>query len=287
MNQHDLLARLKQGRYGDSTTEIFQLCKAAVALNDSLPFTERKAWLEQQGLHPDTWAKVISVGRAEPLHDPEIAALLPASFSTLALLSRCTRKDFDDARKQGLITPKLTHRTLAAWRKQREDRQLKRAPALRLMPLVIALDPDADTMDMLAIQTAMQDAVNSLSVKGELIHLLNGWDNPGDQALQQWQQARLEDARAEVNRMIAPLSITAELLNRSLGEIKDHCATLDHDGWIAVYNLKNAHTSLYGPTKQQRYAARSRLQAAADHGHEFSRELVRVLLGRSESSVAN
>jgi hypothetical protein len=286
MNQHDLLARLKQGRYGDSATEIFQLCKAAVALNDSLPFTERKAWLEQQGLHPDTWAKVLSVGRAEPLHDPEIAALLPASFSTLALLSRCSQKDFDDARSESLITPELTHRALAAWRKQREDQQLKRAPAVRLMPLVIALDPDADAMDELAIQTALQDAINSLSIKGELIHL-NDWDDPQDQALQQWQQARLEDARAEVNRLIAPHSITAELLNRALGEIKDHCATLDHDGWIAVYTLKNAHTSLYGPTKQKRYAARSKLQSAADRGNELARELVRVLLGRSESSDAN
>jgi hypothetical protein len=278
MNHSDLLARLKQGRYGDSTTEIFQICKAAAALNESLTVIERKAWLEQQGLHPDTWAKVISVGRAEPLHDPEIAALLPASFSTLALLSRCTRKEFDDARKEGLITPELTHRALAAWRKQREDQQLKRAPALRLVPLVVALEPDADSMDELAIQIALQEAISSLSVQGELIHL-KGWDNPEEQAIQQWQQARLEDARAEVNRLIAPHSITADDLSKSLRELKMHCATFGRGAWGVVYPLKNAYGALYDPAKQQRYACRNRLQVMARRD-PFARKLYEQLIGK-------
>ncbi len=278
MNQPELLARLKQGRYGDTTSEIVQLCKAAADLVESLLLGESKAWLQEQGLHPDTWAKVLSVGRAEPLHDPEIVAMLPPSFSTLALLSRFSRRDFDDARKEGLITPELTHRALAAWRKQREDQQLKRAPALRLVPLVIALDPDADAMDELAIQTALQDAISSLSVQGELIQL-KGWDNPEEQAIQQWQQARLEEAMAEVNRRIAPHSITADDLSKSLRELKMKCAEFGRGAWGVVYPLKNAYGALYDPAKQQRYACRNRLQVMAQTD-AFARKLYEQLIGK-------
>lgn len=279
MKNPDLIARLQQGLYGDSAGKILATCKAAAAVNESFSSSDSRAqWLQLVGIHPDTWAKLVGVARAEPLYDSALSALLPASFSTLALLSRCSRLDFDSAIKEGLISPKLSYRTLAAWRKQREAQQPSRAPVLQLLPVVIAVSVDINAIDEVGMLTALRQAVDDQPLKAELIHL-NGWENLQEQAVSQWQQCRLEEAREEVNRLIAPHSVTAEELERPLGELKDLCIDLDKDEWIAVYVLKNAHIALYGPAKQQRYAARTRLQSIADNGNRQADELIQALLG--------
>ncbi len=279
MEDADFIARLQQGLYGESADEILGTCKAAAAFNESLSSTDTRAqWLQLVGIHPDTWAKLVGIARAEPLYNPALSALLPASFSTLALLSRCSRRDFDAAIKEGLISPKLSYRTLAAWRKQREEQQPSRAPVLHLLPVVVAYSADIDATEEVGMLAALQQAINAQPHKAELIHL-NGWENLQEQALTQWQKCRLEEAREEVNRLIAPHAVTAEELEKPLGELKDLCIDFDTDEWIAVYVLKNAHIALYGPTKQQRYAARTRLQMSANNGNRLASELIQALLG--------
>ena len=281
MNDAALISRLQQGRYGDSAAEILATCKAAAAINEGLGSPGARAeWLNVLGLHPDTWAKLLSIARAEPLHDPAICPLLPPSFSTLALLSRCSHPEFTEAIKEGLIAPELSHRTLAAWRKAREERQTEKKPILRLIPMLVAVSPETDPLEEMTIEMAVRESIEKSPCKTELIRL-GGWDNLQEQATKQWQEARLEEARIQINRLIAPLQLSPTDLWKPLAEIKDQCAELNHDQWIAVYTLKNAHTAVYGPTKQQRYAARNRLQMSANNGNSFARELTWALLGTS------
>jgi hypothetical protein len=279
METADLIERLQQGAYGDTPAEIIALAKDAAAINDG--FSDRlvrDSWLTYAQIPGDAWAKLISIARAEPLHEPEVLKLLPASFSTIALLSRCSEKEFEKALSEGVIHPKLSHRALAAWRKEQEEKQPSREPVLRLLPIAIALDPEADAMDELAIQTAIQEAINRLAVRGELIQLQN-WESIDEQASHQWRRARIKETLEQVNTEISPQVLTMADLCNPLGQLKDDCAALSREKWITVNTLKSAHDALYAPTKQKRYASRIRLQNAADGGDEYARRLVKDLLG--------
>ena len=279
METADLIERLQQGAYGDTPAEIVALAKAAAAINDR--FSDRlmrDTWLSCAQIPGDTWTKLISIARAEPLHKPEILKLLPASFSTIALLTRCSVVEFEKALSEGVIHPKLSHRALATWRKEQEEKQPSREPVLHLLPIAIALDPEADAVDELTIQTAILEAISGLATKAELIHLQN-WENIDEQASHQWRRARIKEALEEVNAAISPQVLNMADLCNPLGQLKDDYAALNREQWITVYTLKNAHDAFYAPTKQKRYASRIRLQSAADGGDEYARKLVRELLG--------
>ncbi len=260
MDPRHLLRKIKQSQ---DPAEIIELCLVAAAPYLALPVKERKAWLKQNALSADTWEKVVKIAQAaEDLRDPGLLSHLPANFSTLALLSRCSRDDVAEARRQGLITPDLSHRALTAWRKQREKKQLNRAPAFHLLPVLVALNADADPIDQLSIEIALQGALETLSGQGVLIHL-KSWENLQEQALRQWQDVHLEVARAKVNRLIEPalLTLTADDLKAmSLTEIKTYCLDLTPEQWGSVYVLKIAYNCVYAPDKQTRYVARNRLQ---------------------------
>jgi hypothetical protein len=287
MNHSDLAARLKKGRYGDTAAEILALARSAAELDRDLGRADaRTEWFEAIGIHPDTWAKLLGIARAEPLHEPEVADILPASFSTLALLSRCSLKEFRAAISEGLITPKLTHRALAAWRKQQPDKHQSRQPVLRLMPVVIALDPQASEMDELAIQVAIQSALDGLGSQGQLVQIRN-WENLDEQVTHQWRLERCKEAVERVNELIRPHSLGFSAYMQPLGELKHDCSELSKEQWGAVYALKNGVDAVFAPTKQKRYASRIRLEAQAEDGNTFASELARALLGRSEPSVAN
>lgn len=287
MNHSGLATRLKQGRYGDTAAEILALARDAAEMDRDLGRADaRSEWFKAVGIHPDTWAKLLGIARAEPLHDPEVADILPASFSTLALLSRCNLKEFRAAISEGLITPQLTHRALAAWRKQQHDQQQSRQPVLRLMPVLIALDPQASEMDELAIRVAIQSALNGLSSQGQLIELQN-WENLDEQVTHQWRLARCKEAVEQVNELIRPHSLAFSAFMQPLGELKHDCSELSKEQWGAVYALKNGVDAVFAPTKQKRYASRIRLEAQAEDGNAFASELARVLLGRPETSIAN
>ncbi len=110
MDPKHFLNKIKQSQ---DAAEIIQLCVVAAAPYLALPVKERKAWLQQNALSADTWEKVVKIAQAaEDLCEPGLLSHLPANFSTLALLSRCSRDDVAEARRQGLITPDLSHRAL-------------------------------------------------------------------------------------------------------------------------------------------------------------------------------
>lgn len=279
MKPPDLIARLKQGDYGDSATEVIALAKAAATVNNNLYSPDDRAdWLDHAGIHPDTWAKLAAIARAEHLHEADVVSMLPPSFSTLSLLSRCSKKEFKTAMDQGLITPKLTHRALSAWRKEQESKQPNREPVLRLLPMVVALDPQADAMDDVSILCWIHEAMDKLSINFELIHLDN-WEDIDAQAVHQWRRARLMQALEQVNHQISPKILTMADLSIPLGELKEMFAGLDREQWASIHTLKNAHDAVYAPTKQKRYASRIRIQRDADQGNELARALTRHLLG--------
>lgn len=279
MKPPDLIARLQQGDYGDSATEVIALAKAAATVNNNLYSPDDRAdWLDHAGIHPDTWAKLAAIARAEHLHEADVVSMLPPSFSTLSLLSRCSKKEFKTAMDQGLITPKLTHRALSAWRKEQESKQPNREPLLRLLPMVVALDPQTNAMDDLAIMLSIHDAMDKRGINFELIYLDN-WEDLDAQAVHQWRRARLMQALEQVNHQISPKILTMADLSIPLGELKEMCAGLNRKQWASVHTLKNAHDAVYAPTKQKRYASRIRIQRDADQGNELAGALTRHLLG--------
>jgi hypothetical protein len=279
METPGLIARLQQGDYGDTATKIIALAKAAAEVHADFRSQEsRVQWLSCAGIHPDTWAKLISIAHAKYLNDAEVVRMLPPNFSTLSLLSRCSEAEFKQALAQNLISPKLTHRALSTWRKEQESQQPNRKPVLRLLPVVIALDPQADACDELAIQIAIQAAIDDLTIDGELIQL-KGWEDIDEQALHQWRRARLQQALEQVNHQISPQILTMADLSNPIGQLKDMCASLHQEQWIKVYTLKHAHDTIYAPTKQKRYASRIRIQREADGGDELAGALTRTLLG--------
>lgn len=283
MNHSELSARLQQGCYGNTAAEILALANAAAELDQDLGKAAARAkWLDSIGIHPDTWAKLISIACAEPLHEPAMADLLPASFSTLALLSRCNLKELRTAISEGLITPKLTHRALAAWRKQQPQQQQSRGPVLRLMPLAIALDPHASEMDELTIQIAIQSALDGISSKGLLVQLRN-WESLEEQVTHQWRLARSKEALDRVNELISPHRLSLSSFAQSSRELKRVCSDLSKGQWDAVYTLKNGFDAVFAPTKQKRYASRMRLEAQVEYGNTFASELAQVLLGDLET----
>lgn len=278
MGPKHLLSKIKQSQ---DPAEIIELCLVAATPYLALPIKERKAWLKQNALSADTWEKVVKIAQAEDLRDPGLLSHLPANFSTLALLSRCSRDDVAEARRQGLITPDLSHRALTAWRKQREEQQLNRTPAFRLLPVLVALEADADPIDELSLQVALQSALETLAAQGVLIHL-KSWENLQEQALRQWQDLHLEAARAKVNRLIEPalLTLTADdLKTMSLSEIKTYCLALTPEQWGSVYVLKIAFNCVYAPEKQTRYVARNRLQGMTKT-HPLAQDLAPQVLGK-------
>lgn len=286
MEIRDLLSRVQEGRYGDAPAEILALAREAAHLQSQRSSDEVLAnSLSTAGIHRLTWSKLVGIGRAQHLYDSEVLELLPASFSTLAVLSRCTRDEFNEALRQGLISPALTHRALSAWRKEQGAIQPTRGSFLRLMPLVVALDPQAGPMEEQVIEVAIQEALNNLSVHGELIFLRN-WENPNEQAIEQWRQARLEQARQELNRLITPYELSAADLREPLGTLKSELSGLDRKQWKAIGALRTAYACFHAPTNQKRYAARNRLQRAADKGNELAAQLTRVLLGPPGSQDA-
>jgi len=279
METTDLIERLHQGAYGETPAQIIGLANSAAAINDVLSDrTTREKWLSDAQISSDTWNKLISIARAEHLHQPESVKRLPTSFSTIALLTRYSEREFNKALREGVIHPKQSYRALATWRKEQEEKQPSRKPVLRLLPIAIALDPETDAMDDLAIQTAIQEAVDGLAAKAELIQL-QSWENIEDQARDQWRRARIDEALKEVNGLIKPEVLTMADLCNPLGQIQDDFAGLSSEQWISVYVLKNAHDGFYAPTKQRRYASRNRIQSIANTGDIFASKLVRELLG--------
>jgi hypothetical protein len=276
----DLIARLKAGSYGSSASEILALAEAAAEIDQQRQETgTRGEWLQSVGVHPDTWAKVVALGKAEALHSPDLLSYLPASFSTLALLARCSSDEITDASKEGLITPKLTYRKLAAWRKAREEQQGSTSFLYRLLPVAIAVSPDATEMEILSITVAIQETLDANAAKSQMIHLDN-WEQIDEQATCQWQEARLEEARIEVNDLISPHHISAsELTEMTLSSLKQLKTGIGKAEWEAVSALKQAESAIYGHSKQQRYTSRMRLQEMAGKGNPTAIQLVKNVLG--------
>ncbi len=158
---------------------------------------------------------------------------------------------------------------------------MNRAPAFHLLPVLVALDADADPIDQLSIEMALQGALDTLSGQGVLIRL-DSWENLQEQALRQWQDVHLEAARAKVNRLIEPalLTLTADdLKTMSLSEIKTYCLDLTPEQWGSVYSLKIAYNCVYAPDKQTRYVARNRLREMTKT-HPLAQDLAPQILGK-------
>jgi hypothetical protein len=280
MDSTELVARLQQSRYGESTAEILRTCKAAEALNETFPTARARAqWLKDYGIHRDTWGKLLAIARAETLQDPDIATLLPASFSTLAVLSRLNRQEFEEARRQGLITPRLGQRRLELWRREREQ-QRSPAPKISLLPVVIAVKPDLDANEEFGIRTALTECLETKKFDAELLDI-NSLEALEEEALRQWQRMRLYDATEELNQCIAPTAIRLSDLEKPMSELKDICSALTSEQWDRVYALKNAHGALFSSYSQQRYASRNRWQKAAATD-PYARELYEKLIGNPQ-----
>src|SRR5215218_4911758 len=54
-----------------------------------------------------TFVKLVRIGNASHLHDPEVSAHLPASYSVVYELAQLNQQQFEDALGKGLINPKL------------------------------------------------------------------------------------------------------------------------------------------------------------------------------------
>lgn len=273
MDQHDLITRLQGGRYGSTVPEIIDFAKAAECTDAALAGADqRAAWLETAGLHPDKWARLLLIARAKHLHQQELAKILPTSFSTLALLSRCSEAEFKEAFSQGLINPTLTHDALADWRRSRKGTSKpEKESVIKLLPLVIAVRPDFHAIEETNVIMKLQEFIADLKIDGEVICLAN-WSNMNEQAIEQWQQARLEDARNEVVNLIKPRELPN--LDQPMAKLKRDCTAFSDKQWKAIYAFKNAYDSVFGHDKQKRYSSRVRLQAAADKGSEFAKRMI-------------
>lgn len=284
MDRQRLIAKLRSGHYGDSVPEIIDVAKAVERIDAELATSGRRTeWLEANGLHPDKWARLLLIARAKHLHEPTVATVLPSSFSTLALLSRCSDEEFREAFSQGLINPTLTHDALADWRRNKQvGSQANREPVVRLIPVVIGIAPEMEDIEELNAIVRLQEFLEKLENKTTLIHLAS-WDNVNEQAADKWQKARLEEARKEVEGLIKPAALPS--LNQPIAKLKRECASLSEEQWSAVYTLKNAYDSVLGSNKHKRYASRTRLQTTAASGNELARRLAREILGLPESKT--
>lgn len=280
MDTTELIARLQVGRYGDTAAEILDLAKAAAEIDlQRQEAGQRAQWLKSIGIHPDTWAKVVALGQADTLHNPEVFGRLPANFSTLALLARCNTQELQEALREGLISHRLTYRALAAWRKARCEEDTSKAPLFQLVPIAIAMGQDACAMDELAINTAIHEALAALKIKTQIIHL-KGWERIEEQTTEQWRSARLEEARVEVNNIIYPHRISKEELSSlTIAHLKAAKSGLSQSDWEAISALKHAEVALNGLSKQQRYASKTRLQEMEAKGSGLARKLLREVLG--------
>lgn len=285
METSDLIARLQQGRYGETPTEILALAKSAAEIDKQRYPGLRSQWLQGLNIHPDTWAKVVGLGQAEALHSPEMVGRLPANFSTLALLARCSGEELQEALGIGLITPSLTYRALAAWRKARGEGKTMKAPLFRLVPIAIAMGKDTCAMDELAVNTAIYEALAALKIKTQMIHL-NGWEHIEEQTTEQWQAARLEESRQQVNKIINPHYISKEELSSlPLATLKAAKSGVTKSNLDIISALKYAELALNGTSKQQRYSSKARLLEMAAKGSEFARDLMKNVLGISGKSL--
>ncbi|QVL52272.1 MAG: hypothetical protein KFB97_12620 [Cyanobium sp. M30B3] len=286
METSDLIARLQQGRYGETPSEILALAKSAAEIDKQRQDPGlRSQWIQGLDIHPDTWSKVVGLGQAEALYSPEMVGRLPANFSTLALLARCSGEELQEALANGLINPRLTYRALAAWRRARSEEETKKAPLFHLVPIAIAMGQDTCAMDELAINTAIHEALAALNIKTQIIHL-NGWEHIEEQTTEQWQAARLEEARQQVNKIINPHHISKEeLSNLPLTTLKAAKSGATKSSLDVISALKYAELALNGISKQQRYSNKARLLEMAAKGSEFAKDLMKNVLGVSGTIV--
>ncbi len=277
MEEKELVERLKESRYGGTPTEILEFSTAAAGLHASMNSVKKKEWLKQNGLHADTWAKVVAVGTATKLHDPKLITRLPGSLSTLSLLARLTEIELERAENEGLITPDLSYRQLATWRKANSDVQSSSNPLSKLVPILVAIDQSGSGMEELIILGAIQEALDKISVRGQLISL-NNWDRIEAQVEKQWQRGVIEDGISEVNNLMGEHLLTIEDLSKTTRSLQAG-KLYDEDDIKHIYALKMAYNCVYLESKQGRYQSRKRLVRLAKNGNPTAIKLTHNLLG--------
>lgn len=279
MEPSELVERLKGSRYGRTPTEILTFAKTASELHGSLGPGERKEWLNQNGIHPDTWAKVMAVATATKIHDPKLIPRLPASLSTLSLLARLTEEVLNRAHTEGLITPNLSYRQLATWRKANVEVESPSSPITKLLPVVVALDPDTSGMDEVIILQAIQDALVKSKIRCQMI-TVNNWDRVEAQAESQWQRGVIEEGIKEINGLMSERQITFEELSQPLGSLHVKLFSEEDEDFRFVYALKMAYDCVFSESKQRRYQCRKMLINLAQKDNPVACKLARGLMGK-------
>jgi hypothetical protein len=232
-------------------------------------------WLSEEDIHIDTWNKIMAVAMTPELYEPEIQEKLPANLSTMSLLAKLTKEQLDQAVQEGIVTPELSYRALAAWKKPRQKAKDHKVKVLRLIPDAIAIAPWASNEQIAEVKEALQQALSKLSIEARLISIPE-IEKLEEKAEMHWQEQEFK----VIFKQFAPPWLAMEMLEQPLRELSDKEKCKTHDEMITVGLLKHTHQALKGKNKQARYKSREIIMGFASSQNVIALAIARRVFGR-------
>jgi hypothetical protein len=279
MQDQDLVKRLRSGQYGASAAEIIDLATRAVQAQESLSQASRGPWLRDQGISSSVWSKLITIGSATGLRAPGRMQRLPANFSTLVLIARCSEAELNQMEREGLIHPSVSFRTIEAWRRSRNKKpSAKTKVQCSVLPYVIAADNQLDPLDELSLINAVVDFIHKLPVQAELVRCeRESLRKTEGKVREQWIQGCIDREASKLNKQTELNVITDDSIKKSIGEFKKALPALQPDEILTAYSIKHAYDYLTSESKDQRYFGKQKVREIADQGNDTALRLMEAL----------
>jgi hypothetical protein len=279
MQDQDLVERLRSGQYGASAAEIIDLATRAVQAQESLPQASRGLWLRDQGISSSVWSKLITIGSAVGLRTPGRMERLPANFSTLVLVARCSEAELDQMEREGLIHPTVSFRTIEAWRRSSHKKPSAKTKAkCTVLPYVIAVDGQLDALVELSIISSIYDLIDKLPVRAELVRCEHkALGKTEGKVREQWIQGRIEREINKLNKQTDLDVITDESIKKSIVEFKKALPMLQHEEMLTAYSIKHAYDYLKSESKDQRYFGKQKVKEIAEQGNRSALRLMEAI----------
>ena len=98
-----------------TTENVLETARLCAEAQSSLDKTDKKKLIQALDFSTSTFSRLVTIGSRPELQSKEVRTLLPPNYSIVYKIAKLGADEFDQAVKDGVITPRMTRDALNDW----------------------------------------------------------------------------------------------------------------------------------------------------------------------------